>query len=245
MMQQINTNKKKTYYMTSKDSNRMAEQAETEKRVERYLAAFKELAVQDPDGFASLAPELLKRSVWDWRKTDPVFYDKLTMWLDKECLWTPFSDIMPKNVRVNSKQKVKPIDKTSLPEQYSEIIDRFEEKFSGDYHRWNAAKRDQFIILGMLALEGKNGVRQGKLAHYLGMNKLGPGGIEGSNAIRAAKIALSRQEKGLTLKLFDDAKGNGSERLHAFADSNLADYVARFVLSHEASILLPAIAFAE
>ena len=145
----------------------------------------------------------------------------------------------------NSKQKVKPIDKTSLPEQYSEIIDRFEEKFSGDYHRWNAAKRDQFIILGMLALEGKNGVRQGKLAHYLGMNKLGPGGIEGSNAIRAAKIALSRQEKGLTLKLFDDAKGNGSERLHAFADSNLADYVARFVLSHEASILLPAIAFAE
>ena len=77
-MQQINTNKKKTYYMTSKDNGWMAERAETEKRVERYLAAFKELAVQDPDGFASLAPELLKRSVWDWRKTDPVFYDKLT-----------------------------------------------------------------------------------------------------------------------------------------------------------------------
>jgi hypothetical protein len=47
------------------------------------------------------------------------------------------------------------------------------------------------------------------------------------------------------LKLFADAKGNGSERLHAFADSNLADFVARFVLSHEAHILLPAIAFAE
>ena len=66
----------------------------------------------------------------------------------------------------------------------------------------------------MLALEGKNGVRQGKLVHHLGMNINGHEGIEGSNAIRAAKIALSRQEKGLSLKLFDDAKGNGPERLH-------------------------------
>ena len=242
-MNQIETNKKKTYYITSKDDKTMANRSETDMRVERYLAAFKELAKQDPSGFASLAPELLKRSVWDWRKTDPVFHEKLSSWLDKECLWTPFSDIIPKNARVKTNQKVRPIDKKSLPDQYAELIDRFEEKFSGDYHRWNAAKRDQFIILGMLALEGKNGVRQGKLVHHLGMNINAHEGIEGSNAIRAAKIALSRQEKGLSLKLFDDAKGNGPERLHAFADSNLADYIARFVLSHEASILLPAIAF--
>ena len=106
---------------------------------------------------------------------------------------------MPKNARVKTNQKIRPIDKKSLPNQYAELIDRFEEKFSGDYHRWNAAKRDQFIILGMLALEGKNGVRQGKLVHHLGMNINGHEGIEGSNAIRAAKIALSRQAKGLSL----------------------------------------------
>ena len=89
----------------------------------------------------------------------------------------------------------------------------------------------------MIAMEGKDGVKQGKLAHFLGNGLDGIGGLPSSNAIRAAKIALSRQAK--PLNLFSQSKGNGDARLHAFADENLADLVTRFVLSMRASILLP------
>ena len=89
----------------------------------------------------------------------------------------------------------------------------------------------------MLALEGKEGVRQGRLIHHLGLDSIGSVGLPGSNAIRAAKIALSRSAK--PLQLWAPASGNGSERLHAFADANLADLVARFVLNQQAAILLP------
>ena len=39
--------------------------------------------------------------------------------------------------------------------------------------------------------------------------------------------------------MFKDAVGNGDERIHAFDDANLADCVARFILNHDASVLLP------
>ena len=71
------------------------EDQRTEKQIRRYLEAFRNLADKDPKGFTSLAPELLKRSVY--QKNDPVFYNKLSVWLEEDWVWTPFSDIIPKN----------------------------------------------------------------------------------------------------------------------------------------------------
>ena len=95
----------------------------------------------------------------------------------------------------------------------------------------------------MLASEGGYGVRQGKLVHHLGMG-LSPGSTRGSNAVRAAKIALTRLANPHGITLFAPAAGHGTERIHAFADEYLADVIARYALNHEAAVLLPASAAA-
>ncbi len=89
----------------------------------------------------------------------------------------------------------------------------------------------------MLALAGKEGEKQGRMIYNLGISEGENGLIQGSNAIRAAKIAISRMAK--PMKIFNAAKGSGDERVHSFSDSNTADYVARYVLSLDASALLP------
>ena len=212
-----------------------SEDQRTEKQIRRYLEAFRNLADKDPKGFTSLAPELLKRSVY--QKNDPVFYNKLSVWLEEDWVWTPFSDIIPKKLELHSNKNVKPVDVKNLSPAFAELISRFSDKFSGDYSRWDTAIKDQFVVLGILAIEGKQGVRQGKLVHHLGLKKGQRN--QGSNALRAAKIALSRQSKDLPISMFKDAVGNGDERIHAFDDANLADCVARFILNHDASVLLP------
>lgn len=130
------------------------------------------------------------------------------------------------------------MDPKHLEAAHVQLIEEFQARFYGDPHRWDASRRDQFIILGMLATAGGFGVRQGKLIHSLGMG-LEPGGVRGSNTVRAAKIALTRMAKPLGINLFAPAAGHGSERVHYFADEHLADIIARYVLNHEASVLLP------
>ena len=82
---------------------------------------------------------------------------------------------------------------------------------------------------------GKIGEKQGRIIRSLGLSN--GTDLQGSNAIRAAKIALTKYAKPMTL--FDKATGNGMERLHKFNDANLADIVVRFVNSHPAALLLP------
>ena len=91
----------------------------------------------------------------------------------------------------------------------------------------------------MLASAGGFGVRQGKLIHSLGMG-LDAGGVRGANTVRAAKIALTRIARPLGINLFAPAAGHGLERVHYFADERLAEVIARYVLNHEAAVLLPA-----
>lgn len=238
-MIQRNSNKNKSCYTKPTSLEGMATmESEQKKRIERYIDAFKALSEKDPDGFESIAPELLRRSVWNWRGADPYFSEKLTNWLDKECLWTPFKEIIPKtkDMALHS-YSVKAPSNEHLDSNHKELFSRLEEKFSGDYNRWDAAIRDQFIVLGMLAIAGKAGEKQGRMIHNLGISEGENGLIQGSNAIRAAKIAISRMAK--PMKIFNSAKGHGYERVHSFKDSNTADLVARFVLSLDASALLP------
>jgi len=236
-MIQRNNNKNKSCYTKSTSLEGMASlEAEQKKRIERYIDAFKSLSEKDPEGFEKIAPELLRRSVWNWRGADPYVSERLSLWLDKESLWTPFNEIIPKtrNLAIHSYDVMAP---EHLGPVHKELFSRLEEKFSGDYNRWDAAIRDQFIVLGMLAIAGTEGEKQGRMIHNLGIGEGENGITQGSNAIRAAKIAISRMAKPMTI--FKPAKGNGYERVHSFSDSNTADLVARFVLSLDASALLP------
>jgi len=238
-MIQRNNNKNKSCYTTTTTIEGMASlEAEQKKRIERYIEAFKSLSEKDPEGFEKIAPELLRRSVWNWRKADPYFSERLSLWLDKECLWTPFNEIIPKTkeMAIYSYDVAAPSHEILGPAQ-KELFSRLAEKFEGDYNRWDAAIRDQFIVLGMMALAGKEGEKQGRMIYNLGIGEGENGLIQGSNAIRAAKIAISRMAK--PMKIFNAAKGNGDERVHSFSDSDTADLVARFVLSLDASVLLP------
>ena len=237
-MKQQQINKKEPYYGTTDDEIAMpSEQSLHKARNEKYLKALQTLAERDPEGFSNVAPELIKRSVWNWRGADPFFAERLSNWIDTAHKWSDFKEILPKEAHLARRKTVEKLSYDQLPQQYSNFLRHLSDRFEGDNTRWDASKRDQFTILGMLALEGKEGVRQGRLIHYLGLDSIGSVGLPGSNAIRAAKIALSRSAK--PLQLWAPASGNGSERLHAFADANLADLVARFVMNQQAAILLP------
>ena len=239
MMNIKQINKNKPYYVSSAHIQMMPTDPDSQKsRNDKYLKALQTLAEKDPEGFSSLAPELIKRSVWNLRGPDPYFSEKLANWFEVAYKWEEFREILPKDAHITKRSEVESPTKENLSEYHSLFFSKLEQKFSGDHQRWDAPTRDQFIILGMIAMEGKSGVRQGKLAHYLGTGLDGVGGLPSSNAIRAAKIALSRNAK--PIQLFAPAKGNGNERLHSFADENLAELVTRFVLAQRASILLPA-----
>ena len=239
MMKNKQINKNKPYYVSSGHVEPLTNDPDSQRsKNEKYLKALQTLAEKDPEGFSALAPELIKRSVWNLRGPDPYFSEKLANWFEVAYKWEEFREILPKDAHITKRIEVDAPLKHNLPEFQSLFFTKLEQKFFGDYQRWDAPTRDQFIILGMIAMEGTSGVRQGKLAHYLGTGLDGVGGLPSSNAIRAAKIALSRHAK--PLQLFAPAKGNGNERLHSFADGNLAELVTRFVLSQKASILLPA-----
>ncbi|MBT60285.1 MAG: hypothetical protein CMA63_01870 [Euryarchaeota archaeon] len=231
-------NKKEPCYTSDDNRLSMTSSQESHKvRNQKFLKALQTLAEQDPEGFSSVAPELIKRSVWNWRGADPFFAERLSNWLETAHKWSEFKEILPKDAHMN-RRKVAVIPQIkNLPREQALFLEKLTERFSGDHSRWDASKRDQFTILGMLALEGKAGVPQGRLVHYLGLGEPGDGGLPGSNAIRAAKIALSRSSKPLTL--WAPASGNGSQRMHSFADATLAEMVARFVLTQPAAILLP------
>ena len=237
----LKTEKNFDFYVAKK----YASKSERERNLyfEKLLEAFRTLSEEAPDVFDSIAPEMLQRSIWSWRGADPLLSKKFNNWLIADYQWTPFNDILPTEEPFEKLPEVPPLEPDSLDKNYHDLLVSLQERFYGDPHRWDASRRDQFIILGMLASEGGYGVRQGKLVHHLGMG-LSPGSTRGSNAVRAAKIALTRLANPHGITLFAPAAGHGTERIHAFADGYLADVIARYALNHEAAVLLPASAAA-
>ncbi len=167
-------NKKEPYYVTTGDVILMPpEQTLQKARNEKYLKALQTLAERDPEGFSNVAPELIKRSVWNWRGADPFFAERLSNWIDTAHKWSEFKEILPKDAHLPRRKSIEAISYENLPQQYSGFLQHLSQRFEGDYTRWDASKRDQFTILGMLALEGKEGVRQGRLIHHLGLDSTG------------------------------------------------------------------------
>ena len=227
------------YYVAKKYNSKSDK--ERELYFQKLLDAFRTLSEEAPEVFDSIAPEMLQRSIWSWRGADPLLSKKFNNWLMADYQWTPFDDILPKEGTAFNPVDVPPLNPAQLDEAHHSLIESFQDRFRGDPHRWDASRRDQFVILGMMATAGGYGVRQGKLIHSLGMG-LAESGVRGANPVRAAKIALSRLAKPFGLQLFAPAVGNGPERIHMFNDEELASIIARYVFNHEASVLLPATA---
>ena len=227
------------YYVAKKFNSKS--EKERDLYFQKLLEAFRTLSEEAPEVFDTIAPEMLQRSIWSWRGADPLLSKKFNNWLLADYQWTPFDDILPKEESSFRPVEVPPLDPEHLDEAHHSLIESFQDRFRGDPHRWDASRRDQFVILGMMATAGGYGVRQGKLIHSLGMG-LAESGVRGANTVRAAKIALSRLAKPFGLQLFAPAVGNGPERIHMFNDEELASIIARYVFNHEASVLLPATA---
>ena len=225
------------YYVAKKYNSKSDK--ERELYFQKLLDAFRTLSEEAPEVFDSIAPEMLQRSIWSWRGADPLLSKKFNNWLMADYQWTPFDDILPKESTAFNPVDVPPLNPAQLDEAHHSLIEALQDRFRGDPHRWDASRRDQFVILGMMATAGGYGVRQGKLIHSLGMG-LAESGVRGANTVRAAKIALSRLGKPFGLQLFAPAVGNGPERIHMFNDEELASVIARYVFNHEASVLLPA-----
>jgi len=205
---------------------------------EKLLEAFRTLAQEAPEVFDSIAPEMLQRSIWSWRGADPLLSKKFNNWILGDYQWTPFDEILPNETMYVDKNDIPPLNPEMLSKSQQDFLGDLSGRFYGDPHRWDASTRDQFIILGLLAMAGGGGVRQGKLIYSLGMG-LSEEGVKGSNTVRAAKIALSRLSNPYGIKLFAPATGHGGERIHSFANVELAETVLRFVLHHQAALLLP------
>ena len=225
------------YYVAKKYNSKS--EKERDLYFQKLLEAFRTLSEEAPEVFDSIAPEMLQRSIWSWRGADPLLSKKFNNWLLADYQWTPFDAILPKESANHRPLQVPPLDPEHLNEVHHALIEALQDRFRGDPHRWDASRRDQFVILGMMATAGGYGVRQGKLIHSLGMG-LAESGVRGANTVRAAKIALSRLAKPFGLQLFAPAVGNGPERIHMFSDEELAVVIARYVFNHDASILLPA-----
>ena len=207
--------------------------------VEKLLEAFRTLSHEAPEVFDSIAPEMLQRSIWSWRGADPLLSKKFNNWILSDYQWTPFKDILPSEHISHSPANVPRLDPDKLEAAHRAFIQLLSDRFYGDYNRWDASTRDQFIILGVLASAHGHGVRQGKIVHSLGLG-MSEAGVRGSNTVRAAKIALTRLAKPIGLRLFAPASGHGGERIHAFEEPLFAEIVHRFVQHHDARVLLPA-----
>lgn len=220
---------------------------ERETRRSELLDAIHAIARRSPEVFEAEAEDLIRRSVWQQTGSDPMFSSKLDRWLKSEYRFETFASILPHDARLE-RREVEPPSVEHLDARHRQVYDALIEKFDGTkeqpriHHRWDAATRDQFIILGMIALGGKHGERQSRMVHYLGLGASGSDHLRGSNTVRAAKIALTRHLRsrvpGFT-DLFSKATGNGDRRQHRFKDLDVASTVAQYVRSHPASMLLP------
>ncbi len=214
------------------------EDISTKKRNERFLEALKTLSNQDPASFSEIAPELLQRCAYHWRGSDPFFSIKLNSWLSNDMMWKPFAEIIPDDANFAKRIDSDAFDIKMYSGPTKALLEALQLRFPEDFNQWDASIRNQFVILGMIAMGREKGEYQGALVHRLGLGS-GDVRIKGSNVIRAAKIALARLGKDSHVDLFAAASGHGVERVHKISSSKLSETIERFVLSHPASVLLP------
>jgi hypothetical protein len=215
--------------------------AKDRKQVARFLEAFETLSKHEPATFQKIAPELLKKSIWQSRGIDPWFEERLSTWFSKDWEKHHFAEIFLTNNATNLQfGKEKTVNPRHFKGEKRDWLIALENRFSNNWTRWDVATRDQFIILTLITASPQ-GEFQGRLMDSLGiLSTLDDSEKEASNAVRAVKIALSKlADKSGTTQLFEPAKGNGRLRLHRFFDEDLRKPTIRWLCQHPARIMLP------
>jgi len=224
----------------------------TQRRNEEYLDAMRYIANMSPELFAMVSKDFLENLVLRHAGTPSAgLVLQMTSWLEEDWQWSHISEVIPEGYLDERAYYMRAPNLDELDPARRAVMEALIAKFDGTeetpwtHYRWDAATRDQFIVLGMIAMNGMEGVRQGRIVHYLGLgNPVDEYDLRGSNAVRAAKVALtrylgSRVNDPHTSSIFDEAEGNGGRRLHRMSDPVLAQFIARYCLSHNAGAMLP------
>ena len=154
-------------------------------------------------------------------------------------MWKPFGEIIPDDANFSKRIESDAFDIKMYSGATKDLLESLQSRFPEDFNQWDASIRNQFIILGMIAMGREKGEYQGALVHRLGLGS-GDVRIKGSNVIRAAKIALARLAKDNGA---DSSRQHPVTELSGFTECRvqrrLAETIERFALSHSASVLLP------
>lgn len=218
-----------------------ARRASTYSKEQRMAEAFTHWSIADPPSFSALAPDLLRQGIYRTIGNDPFVTERLEAWLNDEWKAAKFSEVFDLSERVHSNEGEQgQLQPSRFKGERRAWLETLGERFSGDHRRWDAATRDQFIILGMISMHA-NGTRQGNIGRYLGIDPTEQMGVTiTANVIRASKIALTRLARGAGLEgVFAPASGDGLYRMHRMRDPGMATLTARFVSDHPASALVP------
>jgi len=213
------------------------------KQVKRLVEAFEIFSKRDPEGFRSIAPELLRQGIWQTRGSDPFLLTQVDNWLEREWKFHHFSEVLPKgdqSYHLNPSSG-KGINPRQFKGEKKAWLLNLELRFTEKWERWDASTKDQFIILGMIA-SAPEGASQGQLIDRLALASDTSEEIkEASNTIRAAKIALARLaiKAGIDEGVFASAEGHGRLRQYRFSDEGMREPTARWLSFHPASVLLP------
>ena len=83
------------------------------KQVKRLIEAFEIFSKRDPEGFRSIAPELLRQGIWHTRGSDPFLLTQVDNWLEREWKFHHFSEVLPKgdqfyNLNYSSGKSINP-----------------------------------------------------------------------------------------------------------------------------------------
>ena len=222
-------------------------------RIDALSNAFASWARDDPDSFREVAPDLLRQGVDRAMGNDPLASRRLEEWLSEEWRVQEFDGLLEFSKKQELATDITPLNINRFKGKKREWLLALQGKFnpessehSGDFRRWDRHVRDQFIIIAMIANE-RDGVAQGSLARALGIRFEDEASKRyAANVVRAAKIALTRMARNkdknkniFSEGIFQQARGHGLNRIHAFEDNSIRKLTLRWVNSHPAKVLVP------
>jgi len=224
------------------EADMKARRTSSSTKEQRMVEAFAHWSIADPPSFSALAPDLLRQGIYRTIGNDPFVTARLEAWLNNDWRAAEFSEVFNLSERASTNEdEAGQLQPSRFKGERRDWLETLGERFSGDHRRWDAAKRDQFILLGMISMHA-GGTRQGIIGRYLGIDPTEQMGVTiTANVIRASKIALTRLAHGAGIEdgVFAPASGDGLYRMHRMRDPGMATLTARFIADHPASALIP------
>jgi len=227
--------------MSEINENELNDKIRDSLKTDRLVDAMHWMARTNPKLFRLMAEDfvrgfVMRRSNW----SVPIEGDSVDEWLREGYLTQHIAEIFPVGTE-HEPREMPELNVEDWSEETQQIMNVISTKFGGDHYRWDTATRDQFILLGTTAFGGARGVTQNVLTIQMGLGS-DDSLLVGSNAVRAAKVALTRAIHaivGREHEVFAKAVGSGGYRRHWIASEELRQAIAVYCASHPGNIMLP------